>query len=275
MNTTPRAPDRLQAALVGRLILESVTVEHPLLRWRHHKIGVLQAYVVEGKRYYDMETRIHVWHPSLALADEDSGRMHDHRFDLRSYVLLGAIHDTEIKTIPAGSSRGVLPPEASGPASRRDPAESGTGTSPPADLTGESLRSGAGNPEDFGGLYEVWDIQNARSAAQDGKHWVTPTNPGREHFFLDKTCHLYSQGSSYSYQARRFHRSEVTELTVTLCTKTNQSSSPARLLARVGAEPKHAFDPGPKHGELMHDHRMLLRDAAEQLLEVARNWSNP
>lgn len=61
----------------------------PKLNWRHHGIGVLQAYLHEG----DTETRIHIWHPSLVLAgfDETNGLVHDHRFSFDSYVLLGAI----------------------------------------------------------------------------------------------------------------------------------------------------------------------------------------
>jgi hypothetical protein len=63
----------------------------PHLDWRHHGIGVLQAYLHEG----DHEARIHVWHPSLVLAgfDETNGLVHDHRFDFSSYVLLGAVYN--------------------------------------------------------------------------------------------------------------------------------------------------------------------------------------
>jgi hypothetical protein len=70
----------------------------PSLKWRHHGIGVLQAYLHEG----DTETRIHVWHPALVLADfnETNGLVHDHRFDFDSYVLLGSICNTRFQLEP-------------------------------------------------------------------------------------------------------------------------------------------------------------------------------
>lgn len=40
----------------------AVRAAFPSLSWRHHGIGVLQAYLVEDA---DPEVRVHVWHPSL------------------------------------------------------------------------------------------------------------------------------------------------------------------------------------------------------------------
>jgi hypothetical protein len=61
------------------------------LEWRHHGVGMLQAYFHEG----DEEVRIHVWHPTLTLAgfDATNGIIHDHRFGFTSYVLLGSIYN--------------------------------------------------------------------------------------------------------------------------------------------------------------------------------------
>lgn len=231
MITEPRQPDRLLAATVGNLLFSE-----NLLRWRHHKIGVLQAYLVEATHSFQVETRIHVWHPDLILADEDSGRIHDHRFWLTSHVLLGAMHDSEIKLIPRGTF--------------------------------------AGDVEKFGGLYEVWCIQNARKAAEDGQHWVKKESSAQpEHYFIEEIPHVYSMGSTYSYPPRQFHRSDVKELTVTVCTKKTQSDIPARLLARVGAEPKHAFDPTPKHGKLSEAHERLLQEAGSRLMQIASDPS--
>lgn len=70
-------------------------IESPTTRWRHHGIGLLQAYVEENDA--GPEYRVHIWHPSLRLPDmEDSGLIHNHRFELESNVLSGAMRDTEI-----------------------------------------------------------------------------------------------------------------------------------------------------------------------------------
>lgn len=75
----------------------------PGLEWRHNGLGCLQAYLQEGAT---SESRIHIWHPSLRKEGiEDSGSMHDHRFDLTSWVLHGSLIDTSITPVadPIGS----------------------------------------------------------------------------------------------------------------------------------------------------------------------------
>lgn len=223
MITTPRAPDPLLAGTVAKLLLSD-------MKWRHHKIGLLQAYVFEADAGVGMEMRIHVWHPDLCLSDEDSGRTHDHRFRLRSTVLLGAMHDTEV------------------------------------DLTHEWERQSQPPPDE---LYQMWEIQNARKAAAGGEHWVKLASD--KVYSVRRTPHVYSMGSTYSYPPRKFHRSSVEKLTVTICTKTEQTEQPACLLAKVGATPKHAFDPGPAHG-VPEENRFddILMEAAEKLRFAAQ-----
>jgi hypothetical protein len=66
----------------------------PSVQWRHHGIGVLQGYVVEDAT---PEVRLHVWAPELVKPGMDkSGDIHDHRFDLVSHVLCGAVAHEEI-----------------------------------------------------------------------------------------------------------------------------------------------------------------------------------
>lgn len=223
MITTPRAPDPLLAGTVAKLLLSD-------MKWRHHKIGLLQAYVFEADSGVGMEMRIHVWHPDLCLSDEDSGRTHDHRFRLRSTVLLGAMHDTEVDIL-----------------------ELGTGLTPP-------------NDEE---VYQMWEIQNARKAAASGEYWANIAS--KDLYTVRRTPHVYSMGATYTYPPRKFHRSSVEKLTVTICTKTEQSEEPARLLAKVGAVPKHAFDPGPAHG-VPEENRFddILMEAAEKLRFAAQ-----
>jgi hypothetical protein len=216
--------------------LAARAISSPLLKWRHHGIGLLQAYLVEGHSP-DTETRIHVWHPTLRLADmDDSGLMHDHRFDLESRVLLGAMHDTEIALTEVGW----------------------TGHSAPDDL----------NP------FVIWEVQNARAKEESGEGWVKPEVP-RRYYRLERISHVYSAGSTYHYPRKKFHRSDVDELTVTLCTKRNQSSSPARLLARLGAIPEHAFKDAPdKSPDFLPAAQLrresLIQEAATRLVVLAR-----
>jgi hypothetical protein len=71
----------------------------PVLKWRWHGVGMLQGYIMEGEK----ELRVHLWSPELILEGIDiSGDIHDHRFDLRSDVLVGAIKHKEYQLIPNG-----------------------------------------------------------------------------------------------------------------------------------------------------------------------------
>jgi hypothetical protein len=66
----------------------------PSMSWRHHGIGVLQGYVCEN---VEPEVRLHVWAPELVKPGMDvSGDIHDHRFDMVSHVLAGAVGHEEI-----------------------------------------------------------------------------------------------------------------------------------------------------------------------------------
>ncbi len=68
------------------------------LDWRHAGLGVLQAYLYEGE---ENEMRVHIWHPELKKEGmHDHGDIHDHRFNLRSYVLCGAIVQSELEMCP-------------------------------------------------------------------------------------------------------------------------------------------------------------------------------
>jgi hypothetical protein len=68
----------------------------PNLSWRHHGIGVLQAYVVEDD---EPEVRVHIWSPDLVKPGMDaSGDIHDHRFDMVSHVLVGDVVHEEWHT---------------------------------------------------------------------------------------------------------------------------------------------------------------------------------
>lgn len=70
-------------------------LEPDRLNWRHNGQGMLQAYMYEGS---GVEARIHVWHSDLlAPGISRNGLQHDHRFDMRSHVILGSILHREYR----------------------------------------------------------------------------------------------------------------------------------------------------------------------------------
>lgn len=70
-------------------------------KWRHHGLGMLQRELSE-------HTRVHVWHPSLVRVPDGGYRqIHDHRFDLQSFVVLGSIRDTSFEVTPADPRYGA------------------------------------------------------------------------------------------------------------------------------------------------------------------------
>jgi len=68
------------------------------VEFRHHGIGVLQGYVLENT---EPEIRIHIWSRALLKEGIDiSGDVHDHRFDMVSHVLHGAVVHEELNETP-------------------------------------------------------------------------------------------------------------------------------------------------------------------------------
>lgn len=71
------------------------------LKWRHHGLGMLQGEV-------DETTRVHIWSPELrTIPDEGYRDVHDHRFDLLSTILIGAITDVRYHVSAAFFGEGV------------------------------------------------------------------------------------------------------------------------------------------------------------------------
>lgn len=95
--TTERATTVTRTADLAEL-RRAVALLIPTLDWRCNGLGVLQAYIFEGPVE---ETRVHVWHPSIEKDGiVDSGKLHDHRFTLRSTVLCGDLVHTEFQLSP-------------------------------------------------------------------------------------------------------------------------------------------------------------------------------
>ncbi len=82
------APPVARGHAAMRALVASV---FPTLKWRHHGIGVLQAYVREN---VEPEVRVHVWDPRLVRPGiVESGNIHDHRFDLESHIVHGRLFE--------------------------------------------------------------------------------------------------------------------------------------------------------------------------------------
>lgn len=82
----------LQPSIGNAMLRAALVASWNDLRWRHHGIGALQAYIRE---HANPEIRVHIWSPMLVRPGiVGHGNAHDHRFDLTSYVLHGALIDT-------------------------------------------------------------------------------------------------------------------------------------------------------------------------------------
>lgn len=75
------------------------------IEWRHHGIGVLQGYLIQNSH---PEIRLHIWSRKLLKPGmEESGDIHDHRFDMVSHVLCGSVEHEEVTftSNPSGTYR--------------------------------------------------------------------------------------------------------------------------------------------------------------------------
>lgn len=202
-----RRPDPLLATAVARLL------QGDALRWDIvNGVGFLRARLSGTENAL---RSLHVFDPSLRAPDlEDSGAWHDHRFALRSVVLLGAVHDVEV-------------------------------------VSTEPSRPG----QDTYQIHEVSPELDLKCLAGHVKIVASP--------------HVYEAGATYQYPANKFHRTEVKELTVTICTTLGDVGGGGRLLARSGNEPTNCR---PYYGAELFERehcRALRRRAAGLLLEGA------
>lgn len=182
----------LRAMALG--LLDAKTLE-----WRHHGIGLLQAYLL----YANPEVRLHIWHPDLLIPGmEKSGQIHDHRFLLVSTVLVGSITHTEFNLTPSPN-----------------------------------------------GAWRKWTVLNARKAldarkALNASSGAEPPQPADDARYDAETFGMsIDQDEAYEFEAGEFHKSDVTELAVTLVIKRNQTERKAMILSPYDVTPVHAFDP--------------------------------
>lgn len=213
----------------ARLLLSCADLE-----WRHHGIGVLQAYASTGPYLQPPwatkmdELRFHIWHPDLVIPGiQENGAAHNHRFHLSSVVLLGNIDHVELKLIPK-----------------------------PA------------------GKYTVMQLVNARAAQETtGSFHVDPMPTGKN-FDVEEYPHCITKGDAYYFAAGGFHRSAPRVVPgskgycITAVSKWDTKGS-AGLLVERGKPWRNAFgNPENLDGEAMQAHV----DAAMKQLRRAYAW---
>lgn len=194
------------------------------LKWRHHGLGMLQAEFSEA-------LRVHVWHPALVSPGMAWPRcVHDHRFDIASAVVVGAVRDVVPDLRPY-----TVEPHPSG---RWTEAK----------------------------MYEIEHAKEQdRLVSREGCSTATSAKllPGR--FALTR---LYADearaaGTSYRIPRRIFHTTEVDALAVTVVHRSNFDDKLARVLCAPGEDVLAVSgivrDDSPEHRELVAS---VLREAA-------------
>lgn len=116
------------------------------------------------------------------------------------------------------------------------------------------------------GAFCVWEVQNAR-AAEGGKGWLKLESDTR---YNQRNVHTtrHRAGDSYEFGARKFHRTDVDALTITVCCKRNQRNVPARILSRFGKQPRHGFEHDQAMDAVLKE--KILSDALDMLMIEAR-----
>lgn len=162
------------------------------LHWRHHALGMLQAELSES-------VRIHVWHPSLVRFPMGSPRaIHDHRFDLLSYIAIGRLVDVHYY-VSLGD--GALPPRKPG------------WINDPSEWTKSKL----------------WQIRHAKVQAHDKSDF---TALGDCHYRRG-SMRTYMEGETYRIPRQAFHTTLMPELAVTFVYRSNFGTESARVLGEL------------------------------------------
>jgi hypothetical protein len=122
--------------------------------------------------------------------------------------------------------------------------------------------------ESESGDHEMMALTHARAAADTAYHG--PTTPLHGRFTVDRQQFVIRAGNSYTFPAKRFHRSPLenpymagvpSELAVTCVEKHNQRDDPARLLYPAAHPPVMAFGHTPDP-ELV---KSIIKEAKDKL----------
>ena len=228
------AARQLMRGLVwGSSLLPEVSHDGRRLEWRHHGLGMLQAELSEA-------LRIHIWHPDLVDPKMAWPRcVHDHRFDLVSAVVVGAVIDVPCRVSEGSWWRGPKPP-------------------PP-----------------YSENVHVHEIAHAKVQFAEGPHAAAAQPVIMKATLTSYESELHGAGTEYRLVKRVFHTTRVEDLAITVVHRSNFDSEewPARVLcapdADVTAVSGIVRDEGVEHRVLVNH---VLRKAA---VAIARLDSAP
>lgn len=159
------------------------------LRWRHHALGMLQGELSPF-------VRIHIWDPELVHFSEGSPRaIHDHRFDLLSYVVAGELTDVHYD-VRLGTEKPRRP--------------------------GWDF-----DPEDWT-LSKAWEIKHAKVQ----KHDASDFHPLGLCYYRQGVMKVFSRGEVYHIPRGAFHTTAKASA-VTFVYRSNFGESPARVLGEL------------------------------------------
>ncbi len=172
-------------ASAARAVLLSTENLRHAYSWRHHRLGMLQGEIND-------ELRIHIWHPALVVPWANPLRaVHDHRFDLVSYIAVGVLGDQPYDV-------------------REDDGW--------VDVDEQQHRGWK--------LTSMYAIAHAKVQTETqsdvkklGRVWARP-HKARE----------LTRGDVYSIQRRAFHTTLVSGLAITVVHRSNFDNDPARIL---------------------------------------------
>lgn len=170
----------------------------------HSGIGMIQLYISD-------DVRLHVWHPDLPAKPNAFGAWHNHRYDLQSNILMGAVHDT-----------------------------------------GLSLNDNLG---DFN-VYSVVPYHKGIPEISLEERGVEVVVSGYQR---------YGPQETYKVPIWGFHETRTEGLTVTLCTKRNQSKAQANILAHESI--------APLHGSVHYYHPVLVAQCFFYAMRKLQPWA--
>ncbi len=186
---------------------------------RHHGLGMLQAELTD-------ELRVHIWDPALVTMTEPFRNVHDHRFDLYSFIVVGSIEDHPYDVITRGEMRGEM-------------------------LRG--MTGGTYNP------CVMWEVLHAKIQTPGSESGAKNLGP---HYArqMKNVSKSYHQGETYFIPRRRFHTTKPpsTGRAITLVYRTNFDAENARVLGAAGSE---TLESGIVH----HDALLTHKPCAEAL----------
>jgi len=218
MNLMSTSDDEPAFVAAVRALLARVDLA--TLDWKQYDLGVLRAKLGN-------ELRIHIWHPSLrtlATPVARYGGVHDHRFDVTSAVVCGAITDVRYEAHPARANEAEVPDRAHGTNVEVD------------------------------GFVKAWQIWPS----------LGKVNPLNLHAVTEVGRCTVQAGRSYTVPRRLFHTSFVEDFAVTVVHRSNFDEHPYATILGEGTEGTVPNTPTQVVAQLLHRARHAILHAEQE-----------